>query len=152
MFPYFTTIKVKRLAKLPKTLFIRLENDTTRFFFLPLSLGPQCKLHSFRKALAQFNMKILLKSVQVGSYPARRGPTIFIGRLTGLCLQSGSGYWAKISIHIFQSKKHDTGCKASRFYGLPFGQVVARIYQPKSLLSSPNKFFMSSIDYSSSAI
>ena len=128
MFPYFITIKVKRLVKLPKTLFIRLENDNNKIvFFLPLSLGPYCKLHSFRKALAQFNMKILLKRVQVGSYPARIGPTIFIERLTGLCLQSCSGYWAKISIHIFQSKKHDTGCKASRFYGLPFGQVVARI-------------------------
>ena len=33
MFPYFITIKVKRLAKLPKTLFIRLENETTRFSF-----------------------------------------------------------------------------------------------------------------------
>lgn len=52
-------------------------------------------------------MKILLMRVQVGSYPARRGPTIFLGRLTGLCLQAGSGYWAKISIHIFWSKQHD---------------------------------------------
>ena len=51
MFPYFVTIKVKRLAKLPKTLFIRLENDTTRlsFFFhfhwaLTVSFTPLEKL------------------------------------------------------------------------------------------------------------
>ena len=51
MFPYFITIKVKRLAKLPKTLFIRLENDTTRlsFFFhfhwaLTVSFTPLEKL------------------------------------------------------------------------------------------------------------
>ena len=44
------------------------------------------------------------------------------------------------------------GCKKSRCYGLPFGQVVASVYQPKSLLSSPKKFLMSSIDYSSSVI
>ena len=51
MFPYFITIKVKRLAKLPKTLFIKLENDTTRlsFFFhfhwtLTVSFTPLEKL------------------------------------------------------------------------------------------------------------
>ena len=44
------------------------------------------------------------------------------------------------------------GCKESQFYGFPFRQVVASMYQPKSLLSSPQKILMSSIDYSSSVI
>ena len=35
---------------------------------------------------------------------------------------------------------------------LPFGQVVASMYSPKSLLSSPKKFLMSGIDCSSSVI
>ena len=40
----------------------------------------------------------------------------------------------------------------SQFYSLPFGQVVASMYWPKSLLSSPKTFLMSSIDYRSSVI
>ena len=35
----------------------------------------------------------------------------------------------------------DAGCEESRFYSLPFGQVVASMYWPKSLLSSPKKIF-----------
>ena len=45
-----------------------------------------------------------------------------------------------------------SGCKESQFYGLPFWQVVASMYYPKSLLTSPKNFWMSSIDYSSSVI
>ena len=45
-----------------------------------------------------------------------------------------------------------SGCKESQFYGLPFWEVVASMYYPKSLLSSPQKILMSSIDYSSSVI
>ena len=44
------------------------------------------------------------------------------------------------------------GCKESQFYGLPFEQVVASMYHTKSPLSSPKKFWMSSIDYASSVI
>ena len=45
-----------------------------------------------------------------------------------------------------------TGCKEIQFYGLRFGQVVASVCYPKSLLSSPTKFLVSSIDYSSCVI
>ena len=53
-------------------------------------------------------------------------------------------------VHV--QRNPDAGCKESRFYGLPFGQVVASMYWPKSLLSSPKTFLMSSIDYRSSVI
>lgn len=66
------------LLRLPKTLFIRLENDTARLsFFFHFHWALTATFSPLGKALAQFNMKILLKTVQVGSYPASRGHTIF---------------------------------------------------------------------------
>ena len=42
-----------------------------------------------------------------------------------------------------------TGHKESQLYSLPFGQAVARMYQPKSHFIQPENFFlMSRIDYS----
>ena len=56
----------------------------------------------------------------------------------------------EISSSALPSQEYDTGCKEGWFYGLPFGQVFASMYKPKSLLSSPKMFLMSSTDYSSS--
>ena len=44
------------------------------------------------------------------------------------------------------------GCKESQFYGLPFGQVVVVCTRPRVFLTSPRKFLISSVDYSSSVI
>ena len=51
--------------------------------------------------------------------------------------------------HVSTTTTILTGCKESQSYSLPFGQAVARMYQPKSHFIQPEKiFWMSRIDYS----
>ena len=52
-----------------------------------------------------------------------------------LCPVSVCEPFCRISSKV--KRNPDAGCKESRFYSLPFGQVVASMYWPKSLLSSP---------------
>ena len=67
-----------------------------------------------------------------------------------LCLVRVCEPFCRMSSKV--QRNPDEGCKESRFYGLPFGQVLATMYWPKSLLSSPKKILMSSVDYRSSVI